>query len=82
MAELEDVHDLGLCVERREGSTPSIRTKKMEKEINKIIRQTFNKYLVKHVPIKDDNRFRTEIMFEEMTNEVVKILNEKKDLNI
>jgi len=47
----------------------------MEKEIEKIIRQTYNKYLVKHVPIKDDNRCRTEIMFEEITKEIINIVN-------
>jgi hypothetical protein len=47
---------------------------KAELDVNKVVRSTFNKYLVKHVPIKNDDRCRTEIMFEEMTSEVMKIL--------
>ena len=50
----------------------------LDKKIDKILRQSFNKYLVRHVPIKDDSRCRTEIMFDEMRNE---IMSAKKDLS-
>jgi hypothetical protein len=46
----------------------------MEKEIELAIRRAYNKYLVRHVPIKDDARCRTEIMFEEATQEIMKII--------
>lgn len=46
----------------------------MEKEIESAIRAAYNKYLVKHVPIKNDARCRTEIMFEEATREIMKLI--------
>lgn len=51
----------------------------MEKQIDKVIRESFNKYIVRHVPIKNDTRCRTEIMFEEMVREVMKVVNENKN---
>lgn len=48
----------------------------MEKEIDKVLRESFNKYIVRHVPIKNDTRCRTEIMFEEMVREVMNVVNE------
>lgn len=45
----------------------------MEKEIELAIRKAYNKYMVRHVPIKDDTRCRTEIMFEEAASEIMKI---------
>lgn len=53
----------------------------MEKEIDTALRKSYNKYLVRHVPIKDDTRCRTEIMFEEMVKEVMEIVNRDKDKN-
>jgi hypothetical protein len=50
----------------------------MKKEIDLAIRKAYNKFLVRHVPIKDDNRCRTEIMFEEATNEIMKIIEHEK----
>lgn len=53
----------------------------MEKEIDIALRRSYNKYLVRHVPIKNDTRCRTEIMFEEMVKEVMEIVNRDKDKN-
>ena len=53
----------------------------MQKEIDKAIRESYNKFLVRHVPIKNDTRCRTEIMFEEMVNKVMDIINKNKDKN-
>jgi len=50
----------------------------MEKEIDIALRKSYNKYLVRHVPIKNDTRCRTEIMFEEMVKEVMEIVNKNK----
>lgn len=49
----------------------------MEKEIELAIRRAYNKYLVRHVPIKDDTRCRTEIMFEEAARDIMKIIEDK-----
>ena len=54
----------------------------MEKEIDKILRQSFNKFIVRHVPIKDDTRCRTEIMFEEMVKEVMEVVNKNKNAEL
>jgi len=51
----------------------------MEKQIDKVLRESFNNYIVRHVPIKNDTRCRTEIMFEEMVREVMKVVNENKN---
>ncbi len=48
----------------------------MQKEIEQEIRKAYNKYLVRHIPIKNDDRCRTEIMFEEAANEIMKIIDE------
>lgn len=61
-----------MVVSNRAGSSPVVGT--MEKEIELAIRKAYNKYLVRHVPIKNDDRCRTEIMFEEATNEIMKII--------
>lgn len=53
----------------------------MQKEIDKAIRESYNKFLVRHVPIKNDTRCRTEIMFDEMVNKVMNIVNQNKDKN-
>lgn len=47
----------------------------MEKQIESAIRAAYNKYLVRHVPIKNDTRCRTEIMFEEAASEIMKLIN-------
>lgn len=39
-------------------------------ETEKILRKVYVKYLVRHVPIENDTRCRTEIMFEEMVKEL------------
>ncbi len=50
----------------------------MRAELNKILRKSYNKYLVRHVQITNDDRCRTEIMFEEMTNDVIKLLKKRR----
>lgn len=55
----------------------------MEKEIDKVLRAAFNKFIVRHVPIKNDTRCRTEIMFEEMVKDVIKVIDKnKKDASL
>lgn len=54
----------------------------MEKEIDKVLRHSFNKFIVRHVPIKDDTRCRTEIMFEEMVKEVMAIVDKNKNAEL
>lgn len=49
----------------------------MEKEIEIALRKSYNDYLVRHVPIKNDTRCRTEIMFEDMVKKVMEIINKK-----
>lgn len=51
----------------------------MEKEIDKVLRAAFNKFIVRHVPIKNDTRCRTEIMFEEMVKDVMEVINDNKN---
>ena len=47
---------------------------KAELDVAKIVRHTFVKYLVRHVYIENDPRCRTEIMLDEMTREIMKII--------
>jgi hypothetical protein len=50
----------------------------VKKEIELAIRKAYVKYMVRHVPIKNDGRCRTEVMFEEAADEIMKIIEDKK----
>ena len=54
----------------------------MKNSIEKELRKTYTDYLVKHVPIKDDARCRTEIMIEKMTQRVLNVVSQHVRLKI
>jgi hypothetical protein len=54
----------------------------MKKSIEKELRRTYVDYLVRHIPIKDDDRCRTEIMFEKMTQRVLSVVSQHIRLKV
>jgi len=54
----------------------------MKNSIEKELRKTYTDYLVKHIPIKDDKRCRTEVMLEKMTQRVLSVVSQHIRLKV